>query len=811
MLTNLRFAFRSLRKTPGFTITALATLAICLGANLTIFAVVDSILLRSLPYPEADRLVTIYHSYPRANIPRNEPSLTTYYERRGNIPAFSSLAAISLTTAVIGETGATTIENVGRVSPEFFATLGIEPLMGRTFKDAEMTYQTDNVAIISHEYWRSHFNSDPAVLGRTVRIGGLIRTIVGVMPPDFRFLSFTAPIYSPLSSEEGERNLGARHNGGPIQLARLAPRATLADAQAQIDAHNAAHAAEFPQAQMVADSGFRTFVVPFHADHVASVRPTLLLLQASALFLLIIGGVNLANLLLIRASGRARELAIRQALGANQGHVVREVMAETILLTVTGALLGLGIGATGIKLLASLGAAQLPLGSTIAFNTRLAAVAMLGALATGFALGLPIVWFNLRSRLAVALQSESRSGTASRSTQRLRHGFIVAQIALAFVLLSGAGLLGLSLKRVMSVSPGFRTDHVLTGQFTLPWSGYHDGASFPRFFDRLHEKLSGLPGVAAAGAISDLPLNGTGKGSVMTIPGYTPKPGESVTVHDRFGVAGDYFAAMGIPLRAGRYLNHTDESFEMFNCVVDENFAHRYWPTGEALGKQLYHGSTIEPGQKPYTIVGVVGAVKQAGLAEMNPAGTVYFAYNQVMIRDYFIVARTSLPPESLVNTLAKIVREIDPELPLTNPRSMEVRIADSLAGRRSPALLAGIFAVTALLLATIGLYGVMAYSVSQRTNEFGIRMALGAQREDVLRLVFGQGIRLTVIGLAIGVATALLLTGYMSSLLFGVQANDPIALAGVALLIATVAFFATFLPARRATKVDPMVALRAE
>jgi predicted permease len=306
-------------------------------------------------------------------------------------------------------------------------------------------------------------------------------------------------------------------------------------------------------------------------------------------------------------------------------------------------------------------------------------------------------------------------------------------------------------------------------------------------------------------------LNGTGEGTPMTVPGQEPKPGESVIVHDRFGVAGDYFAAMGIPLHAGRFLNHADDSGTVFNAVVDENFAHRYWPDGDALGKQFYRGSTVGPGEKPFTIVGIVGAVKQAGLTEKNPSGSVYFSYNSIQNRDFFLVARTNLPPESLANTLTKIVREIDPELPLTNLRSMEMRLDDSLATRRAPALLAGIFAATALLLASIGLYGVMAYSVAQRSTEFGIRMALGAQRLDVLRLVFGQGLRLIVVGLACGLAAALLLTSLMSSLLFEVRANDPLAFAGVAALLASVAALACLLPARRATKVDPMVALRAE
>lgn len=810
-MNDLKYALRKLLKTPGFTATALATLALCLGANLTIFAVVDSILVRSLPYPEADRLVTLYHSYPKANVPRDMASLTTYYERRGHLPAFASLSAISQTTAVIGETGATTMENVGRVTPEFFATLGVEPFMGRAFTDKEMTYQTDHVAIISHEYWRSHFNSDPAVLGKFVRLGGIAREIIGVLPPGFRFLSFNAPIYSPLSSEESERSIGSRHGNSVIQIARLAPHATLPGSQAQIDAHDAAHAAEFPEAQSVADAGFRTHVAALHADHVASVRPMLLLLQGAALFLLVIGGVNLANLLLIRASGRSRELAIRQALGASSSHVLREVMTETVLLTFAGAALGLIVGAFGIDLLAKFGATQLPLGSQIAFDSRLAMIALLGALFTGFALGLPIVWFNLRSRLALALQSESRGGTASRSTQRLRHGFIVAQIALAFVLLTGAALLGLSLRRVMSVSPGFRPDNVITGKFTLTWSGYHGLSAFQLFFDRLDEKTRVLPGISASGAVSNLPLNGTGESNVVTIVGNTPRPGDSLVVHDQFGVAGGYFAAMGIPLRAGRYLNQSDVPFERLSCVVDENFARRYWPEGGAVGQQLYRGSVVGAGEKPYTVVGVVGAVKQAGLTERNPSGAVYFTYSHIQLRDYFLVARTNLPPESLATTLPKIIREIDPELPLTDLRSMEVRVSDSLATRRSPALLAGVFAATALLLATIGLYGVMSYTVAQRTGEFGIRMALGAQRGDVLRLVFGQGARLAVIGLATGLLGALLLTGTMASLLFEVKTNDPLALAGVAALLALVAALACFLPAQRATHVNPIDALRSE
>ena len=811
-MNNLRHALRKLIKTPGFTLTALATLAICLGANLTIFAVVDSILLRSLPYPDADRLVTLYYAYPKLPSAASGASLTSYYERRGQIPALASLAAISQATSVIGETGATSIENLGRVSPEFFSTLGVAPFMGRAFTESEMTYQTDHVAMLSYDYWRGHFDADPAILGKSLRMDGIPRTIVGVLPPNFRFLSFEAPVYMPLSSEEGERNIGARHNVGITEIGRLASGATLADVQAQIDTSDAVRAPEFPQAKIVADAGCHTVVASLHADHVASIKPTLLLLQAGALCLFLIGGVNLANLLLIRASGSSRELAIRQALGAAQRHVVHEAMTETLLLTVSGAVLGVLIGAFGVELLSKFGSHQLPLGAQIVFDFRLAGIAFAGAIAAGILLGLPIIWFNLRTRISLALQSESRGSTVGRATQRLRHGFIVAQIAHAFILLAGAGLLGLSLKRAMEVSPGFRADHVITGQFTLTWNGYHTDESFPAFFNRLYEKTRSIPGVSAVGVVSTAPMvGGSSDNGPMVVPGYKPHPGEEIAIHNRFGVAGDYFTAMGIPLHEGRYLQQADAGRKEFVCVVDENFARRYWPEGGAVGKLVYTGTAITNDNSPYTVVGVVGAVKQAGLTEATPPGSVYFPYSQIFIRNYYLVARTTLPPESLGATLGKIIREIDPDVPLTDLRTMEMRIDQSLATRRAPALMAGLFAFTALLLATIGLYGVMAYTVSQRTTEFGIRLALGAQPSDVLRMVFGQGARLAAIGLTLGVFGALLMTSTLSSLLFNVKPNDPQTFLGVALLLASIALLACWLPARRATKVDPMIALRAE
>ncbi len=812
MISEIQIALRRLAKSPLFTTTALATLALCIGANLTIFAVVDAILVRSLPFPHADRLVRLYYVYPKLPSAQPGASLTNYYERRGKIPALASLSDIDENTSVIGESGATSIENLGRVTPEFFSTLGVTPMMGRAFTDADMTYQTDHVAILSYEYWQSTYNSDPNVLGRHIRMDGDQKTIVGVLPPRFHFLSFRTPVYMPLSSEEAERAVDARHSVGKIQIARIADGATLADVQRQIDARDAELAPEFQEAKLIEEAGTHTVVAPLQADYVASVRPMLLLLQAAALFLLLIGCVNLVNLLLVRASDRSREMAIRRALGAGRRQIIMEVMTETMLLAAIGASLGLWLGDLGIRVIGTLGIDQLPLGAEAVFNGRLAVAAVLGALVIGACSAVPVSWFNLRGGLSGALKSGTRGGTAGSAALRLRRGFIVAQIALAFVLLTGAGLLGMSLRRAMAVSPGFRSDHVITGQFNLTWHNYPRLDTFHNFFDRLFEKTAGLPGISAVGATTALPVSGQTGGDAMTIRGYVPPRGDpGLLVHDDIAVAGDYFAAMGIPLVSGRYLGAADATSSQPTCVVDETFARHYWPDGGAVGKEVYRGSSPAPDAIYYRIVGVVGSVRQSDLTEKQGRGSLYVPFSREYARKYTLVARTSLPPEAVANTLVRLVREADPDVPLTKLRTMEVNVSDSLSTRRTPALMAGVFAATALFLATFGLYGVMAYAVAQRTREFGVRIALGAQDLDVLRLVFAEGVLLAAIGLGVGIVLSLLLTRFMSSLLYGVESNDPLAFAGVAAAITLVVSVACLLPARRATRVDPMVALRSE
>jgi len=807
---QLRHAGRSLRKTPGFTATALLTLAVCVGANLTIFGVVDAILLRPLPFPEASRLVTVFNTYPKAGVDRDGSSVANYYERRGTIPAFSSVAIYSNGTAVVGDTGATEREEIARVTPEFFSTLGTGPAMGRNFTEEETTFQADKVVLLTDAYWRQHFHADPQVIGRQVRVEGFGITVIGVLPAGFRFLSSVAQLYFPFSSRLEDRSSRERHSGGNSRhmIARLRPGATLAQAQAQIDAQNATLEANDPQAKMMAEAGFRSVVAQLHADHVRSIRPVLLWMQAGAIVLLLIGAVDLTNLLLIRASGRVKEAGVRQALGASRRRVISEAIVETTLLTLAGSLIGLAGGAGGIRLVNVLGVDRLPLGSQISFDARLAGVAVLGAIILGFVLAAPIAWLNLRGSLASGIQSESRGGTPSRAAQHLRHGFIVAQIALGMVLLTGAGMLGLSLERAMAVSPGFRPDHILTAQIIAPRNKYPDWPARLAFNERLLKALNTRPGVAAAGVVNNLPLSGNSGKASITVKGHVPRPGESARGIYSYGVDGDYFTAMGFTLREGRFLTAQDSRRSERVCVVDEDFARYYWPGASALGQRIFAGPDATDDAEAFTVVGVVGAVKQTALTDETAQGAVYYPYALRTDDSLFIAVRTSVPPESFGMTLQKLVREIDPDLPVNDLHSMDTRIAESLAGQRSPALVASIFSLIAILLIAVGTYGVLSYAVAQRRREIGVRMALGARTGQIGGQFLGLGLRLLAAGVIPGAICAWLTGRAMQSILFQVPALHPGTLGTAAGIIGVVALVACLLPSRRAARISPMESL---
>jgi predicted permease len=806
-MNDLRYAVRQLRRAPGFTVTALATVAICLGANLAIFAVIDSVLLKPLPFPHSDRLVSIYNTYPKAGVENDGSSFTNYYERRGRIPAVSSLSIYMERAETVGDPGSMRQEAIVRVSPDFFTTLGVVPAIGRTFTDEEADDQK-NVIILSNAFWRQQFDSDPHVLGRETRVNGIPRRVVGVLPPGFRFLSSEARVFLPIKSGPEERAPNARHSGGGTHMiARLKPGPTIAEAQSQIDAHNAAVERDDPQAKMMAEAGFRSLVVSLHAEHVRSIRPTLLLLQAAVLCLLLIGAVNLVNLLLIRASDRSKEMATRQAIGATRWHVVRQVVTEILLLTAAGGSLGVVMGASGTRLLQVLGANRLPLGAQIAFDGHVAAIGLAGAVFLGIAIAAPIAWFNLRRHLANALQSESRAGTMSRASQRLRHGFIVVQIALAFVLLAGAALLGLSLRAVMAVPAGFHAEHVLTGKSTISWEAIPNRIAI---VDRLLASIRQQPGVAAAGTITNIPLSGDNGKNAAAPQRYVPPPGQSRHGHYVYAVHGDYFSALGIPLREGRYVTSEDSHRSARVCVVDEDFARRYWPNGGAIGQRVALGDGRD-NTKLFTVVGVAGAVRQAALTEPQGGGAVYLPYAYRDRNSVFVVVRMTQRPEAFAETLRTLVRATDPALAIDDVRSMDTRIDDSLIARRSPALLAVIFAGVALLLAAIGTYGVLSYAVAQRRREIGIRMALGAQQQQIGAHFLALGLRLLAAGSALGLLGAWLAGRAMQSVLFDVPTLPIAAVLGTVFVMTTVFLIAGLIPARRATRVDPAIALRAE
>jgi len=808
MNLNFSHTLRSLAKTPGFTAIAILTLALCLGANFTIYAVVDAVLVRGLPFPEPGRLAMVFNSYPKAGADRSGSSLPNYFERRGAIPAFASLSIYQDGSTIVGDGGSPDRVQIMRVSPEFFATLGVPLALGRTFTDAELTYQTDQVAVITDRFWRNHFNGEPDIVGRTFLNDGLTITIVGVLPPGFRFLSSHAEFFRPASHDPEYRAPKSRHSNGHQMIARLARGASLESAQAQIDAFNARLLVDDPLAQLIKDAGFHTTVSGLHADHVRAIRPTLVLLQAGVFCLLIIGAFNLANLLLIRASGRLRDLAVRQALGAGRRHIALEVAVEITLLTLAGGLLGILLGSIGIDLVRSLGTDLLPLGASIEFNLRVATAALAAAVAVGLLIAAPIVWFNLRAHLAETLQSGSRSGTPSHAAQRLRNVFIVVQITLAFVLITGAGLLGRSLARVLDTSSGFSPDQVLTGQISLPWKNYKDAPAQLAFVERLLPALRQLPGVDHAAVSTGLPFTDRINDSVIAIEGQPPQPGQPLNAHYISAVSADYWATLQIPLLRGRLLEEADSHREARVCVVDQAFAERYWPGQDPIGRRIAQDVTITA-ENVVSVVGVVGAVKQGSLTEQAGHGAVY--YPQKGGGSFAILLRSGLAPATLAPAVRKAVLQIDPGLPVDELRPMRDRIADTLVARRSPAILAAVFGGVALLLSGLGTYGMLSYAVNQRQREIGVRAALGAQPGEIRRQFLGLGLRLLAFGLGFGALGAWAIGRALQTLLFGVPAFHVPTLAIASVTMVATVLLACWLPVVRATRISPLVALRSE
>lgn len=799
---------RRLRRERGFTLTVLLTLALCIGANVAMFAVIDAVLLRSFPFEHGDRLATMLNSYPGAGAPRIGASVTNYYERRGALESFDSVSMWQGGSAIIGEAGSPQRVERDRVSPEFFETIGFPLAMGQMFTDEEMVYANSSVAVITHGFWQDYFDGDMDVLGRDFVVDSLPVRVVGVLNPGFRYLNSEAKFYVPLASDLEDREMNRRHSNNVRMIGRLKAGVSIDAAQAEMTRFNEAQMERDPYAEMVKGAGFETFVVMLRGELVRDSKPILLILQAGAFSLLLIGCVNLANLMLIRAKGRAKETAVRQSLGAGKRALTREAMLETVTLSLLGGALGLGVGAIGIRLLGTLGVQSLPLGSTISMNGQVALVSLVGSVLVGMALAIPIVLVNTRRDLAPTLQSESRTGTVSKGAQLVRSVFIVLQIGLAFALLAGAGLLGMSLQKALSKSPGFRTDQVLTGTISLPWKNYPEDENRQAFLKRLYEELRNQPGVKTVGLSDALPFLGNISNNATVVEGIEIKPGDSIRAHyTGFGL-GDYWQALGIPLMEGRYLEMADEQSDNRVCLVDTSFAKRYWPEGGALGKRIAMDVVFNE-EEAMTIVGVVGTIKQNDLTEDGDQGTVYMPYSIRGSRYFGIALKTEIAPEAMGNTLREIVLGIDPELPVDGIRVMQDRIDDSLLVRRSPAILAGIFAGVALLLASIGTYGVLAYAVGERRREIGVRLAIGASPGEVLRQFILMGGKLLAIGTVLGVAGSWLSGVGMKSVLFEVVPYHFGVLAVTGVVMAMVVLSSTYLPSRRAARVSPLEAMR--
>lgn len=808
----LRHAARSVRRSPGVAATAILTLAVCLGATLAVFAIVDGVLVKPLPFPDPERLVTMFNTYPRAGVARDESSITNYYERRGQIGAFSHLSIYREWPATTGDASSTDREPVMHISPDFFATLGVALAAGRPFLELETLPGADRVVILSDRAWRERFDADPHILGRTMRIDRVPRTIVGVLAPTFRFLSSRADLYVPLASDLSRRSPAERHSGSAAtMIARLAPGVSLEEAQSQIDARNAAVelVAPYVQAKRMNDAGFRTIVRSLRADHVSSVRPVLLLLQAGVGLLLVIGVVNLTNLLLVQSSGRVKEFATRRALGASGRQLVDHVVAEMLLLSVCGGAVGTVLGIAGVRLLTLVGADRLPLLTSVSFDGRTAVLGVAVALAIGAAMAVTVSAFLLRGRPGQGFHETSRSHTSGQEARRLRHVFVVLQVALSFVLLVGASLLGASLNRALAVAPGFRVDHVLTGRVSLAGTNAGAGSALA-FIDRLTEDLSTRPGVDAVGVTTKLPLTGDIK-SAVTVKGYVLPPGESPHGTYTYGIDGDYFKAMQIDLREGRRLTAEDSRDRRRVCVVDDDFARRYWPGQHAIDQTLFSGSRAQADDQAFRVVGVVAPVRQRGITADERQGAVYFPFPYGGDNAFFVVARTNVAPESFVTAFRRAVRALDPEVPMSDIETMDARVADDLFLRRSPALLAIAFSGVALLLTTVGTYGIVSAAAARQRREIGIRMALGAAPAHIRRQFLGLGLRLVGLGTLLGVAGAQLSGMALRNLLFGVTPFDPGTIAAAAVLMALVTTTACAVPAARAARIPPTQVLAEE
>jgi predicted permease len=809
-LQDVRYAVRMLRKKLVLTVVIVGSLAIGIGANSAVFSVVDALLLRPLPYPHPDRLAAVWLHSPAIGILRDWPSPGQFIDIQNENHSFEQMAlAQSRTFTLTGRDQPQRID-VLRTQSSLLTMLGAKALLGRTLLPEEDRPGKPPVAILSNRVWQRLLNSDPAIIGKSITLDGIPYTVAGVLSRTFTVDAEVMPAEGPmdkvdvflplpLGSDAAQRRGDENYN----IVVRLKPGVSVLQAQADIDV-----IASRIRQKDKRDGSFGMDVVGLQEQVVGDVRRALLVLLGSVALVLLIACANVANLLLARAAGREKEVAIRTALGASWKRLAGQLLTESILLGLLGGAAGLLVAQLSLLVLRTIHPGNIPRLDSIGINGSVLAFTFGLSLATGILFGLAPAWHAIKVDLNSSLKAGGRGGQSSGGLHLKRHHLrgllVISELAFSLILLIGAGLLIRSFVRLQSVAPGFATDHLLTMQVAANDPKYHQDKAIASFWREIETRITHLPGVVAEGAVSALPLTGSVGWGGVQVEGYTPPPGQELQVDNRTASV-DYFRAMQISLVAGRFFSQQDTMDMPQTVIIDQKFAQRFWPHNDAIGKHLW----FDP-KKPITIVGVVGVVKQYGL-ETDGKIALYLPLQQNPDRGMFLVVRSSSEDAGLSATIAREIHEVDPSVVVYGFRTMQDRLYDSLARQRFSSTMLGTFAVFALLLASVGLYGVMSYLVTQNTHDIGILLALGARPENIIGLVVRQGMQLTLIGILAGLTGAVALTRVIASLLFGVSTRDVATFLAVPALLATVAFAATVIPALRAAHVDALVALREE
>jgi len=786
------------------------TLTLGIGANTAIFSLLYQILLRPLPYADADRLVFIWNTYPLMGLPQASVSIPDYLDRKTQAPAIEDATLFTMRSlnlaAAQGQGQPEQVRGLA-VTPSFFSTLGRRPFLGRAFVDDEARPGADKFVVLTYSTWASHFGGDRAIVGRDIRLNGEPYQVTGVMPADVELPSNDIAMLVPFAFTPAQMADNARGNEFSSMIARLRPGAGIDQLNTQMKTIVDRNLDRLPARRAFAVSaGFGGIAVPIREQLVGDARAPLYVLQAGVLAVLLIACANVASLLLMRATGRARELAIRITLGAGRWRLLRQLLTEGVVLSTCGAIGGLALGLAGVSGRVALGSRQVPGMAGASLNPAVLAFAMLLALVTGLVFGLVPALAVIRGNTSAVLKEDTARGSAGKRTGFTRATLVIVETALALVLLVGAGLLIKSFARLQRVNPGFSPERVLTAQLSVPAVRYPDSAARRAFWTRLVERVRAIPGVTAVGLTSNVPFNGNVGSGSYSIVGYTP-PQNDAQPHGRQEiVGGDYFRAMQIPLVAGRLFTDADTADSPPVVVIDEFLVKRYFAGKSPIGQQVRRGGPTSPA---FTIVGVVGTINSIDLGAPVAKERIYYPVAQQPNAAMALVVKTGTNEQALVSQVRSAVASIDPEQPIADVRTMGQWMARSLEGRRSPMLLLALFGAVALTLSAIGIYGVLAFGVAQRSREFGIRQALGADPRAILSLVLAQGMRTTGAGVTLGLAGSAALTRYLQSLLFGVAAHDVSVYATVTIVLLAVAMAACYLPARRATLVDPTVALR--